>query len=73
MPQFLLNTIFYAAMLWLLFASFWLPGKISRFIRIRGHRCPAGGYQIAPGCGIGPLCSECGAALPAAWSTNASS
>jgi hypothetical protein len=72
MPQFLLNTIFYAAMLWLLFASFWLPGKIRRFIRIRGHRCPACGYQIAPGGGIGPVCSECGAALPAAWSTNAS-
>jgi hypothetical protein len=71
---FAINTIFYAAMLWLLWFA---PGKIRRFIivrgRIRRHRCPACGYQIAPGGGIGPVCSECGAALPAAWSTNASS
>jgi hypothetical protein len=69
-PGFAINTIFYAAMLWLLWIA---PGKIRRFIRIRGHRCPACGYQIAPGGGIGPVCSECGAALPAAWSNNASS
>jgi hypothetical protein len=69
-PGFAINTIFYAAMLWLLWVA---PGKIRRFIRIRGHRCPACGYQIAPGGGIGPVCSECGAPLPAAWSTNASS
>jgi hypothetical protein len=68
-PGFAINTIFYAAMLWLLWVA---PGKIRRFIRIRGHRCPACGYQIAPGGGIGPVCSECGAALPAEWSTNAS-
>jgi hypothetical protein len=64
-PGFAINTIFYAAMLWLLFYG---PGKIRRFIivrgRIRGHRCPACGYQIAPGGGIGPVCSECGAQLP---------
>jgi hypothetical protein len=69
-PGFAINTIFYAAMLWLLWIA---PGRIKRVIRIRGHRCPACGYQIAPGGGIGPVCSECGAALPAAWSTNASS
>jgi hypothetical protein len=71
-PGFAINTIFYAALLWLLWIA---PGKIRRCIivrgRIRGHRCPACGYQIAPGGGIGPVCSECGAALPAAWSTNA--
>jgi hypothetical protein len=60
-PGFAINTIFYAAMLWLLFFT---TGKIRRFIRIRGHRCPACGYQIAPGGGIGPVCSECGAQLP---------
>jgi hypothetical protein len=60
-PGFAINTIFYAAMLWLLWVA---PGKIRRFIRIRGHRCPACGYQIAPGGGIGPVCSECGAPLP---------
>jgi hypothetical protein len=69
-PGFAINTIFYAAMLWLLWIA---PGKIRRFIRIRGHRCPACGYQIAPGGGIGPVCSECGAALPAAWSTTVTS
>jgi hypothetical protein len=58
---FAINTIFYAAMLWLLWVA---PGKIRRFIRIRGHRCPACGYIIAPGTaaaspGGGP-CSECG-------------
>jgi hypothetical protein len=68
-PGFAINTIFYAAMLWLLWIA---PGRIKRVIRIRGHRCPACGYQIAPGGGIGPVCSECGAALPAAWSTNES-
>jgi hypothetical protein len=68
-PGFAINTIFYAAVLWLLW---FVPGKIRRFIRIRGHRCPTCGYQIAPGGGIGPVCSECGAALPAAWSTNES-
>jgi hypothetical protein len=68
-PGFAINLIFYAAILWLLWIA---PGRIKRVIRIRGHRCPACGYQIAPGGGIGPVCSECGAALPAAWSTNAS-
>jgi hypothetical protein len=68
-PGFAINTIFYAAMLWLLWIA---PGKIRRFIRVRGHRCPACGYQIDSAPGIGPVCSECGAALPAAWSTNAS-
>jgi hypothetical protein len=61
LPGFAINTIFYAAILWLLWFA---PGKIRRFIRIRGHRCPACGYQIAPGGGIGPVCSECGAPLP---------
>jgi hypothetical protein len=60
-PGFAINTIFYAAMLWLLWFA---PGRIKRFFRMRGHRCPACGYQIAPGGGIGPVCSECGAQLP---------
>jgi hypothetical protein len=60
-PGFAINTIFYAVLLWLLWIA---PGRIKRVIRIRGHRCPACGYQIAPGGGIGPVCSECGAALP---------
>jgi hypothetical protein len=58
-PGFAINTIFYAAMLWLLWIT---PGKIRRFIRIRRHRCPACGYQIAPGTAAasGGPCSECG-------------
>jgi hypothetical protein len=58
-PSFAINTIFYAAMLWLLWIA---PGPIRRFIRIKRHRCPACAYQIAPG--TGPVCSECGAVLP---------
>jgi hypothetical protein len=69
---FIINTIIYSVLLWLIFVGPRVPGKIRRFIRIRRHRCPACGYQIAPGGGIGPVCSECGAALPAAWNTNAS-
>jgi hypothetical protein len=60
-PGFAINTIFYAAMLWLLWVA---PGKIRRFVRVRAHRCPACGYRIAEG--VGPNCSECGAQLPAA-------
>jgi hypothetical protein len=62
-PGFAINTIFYAAMLWLLWLA---PGRIRRFIRVKRHRCPACGYEIAEG--VGPRCSECGAALPASWS-----
>jgi hypothetical protein len=62
-PGFAINTIFYAAILWLLWIA---PGKVRRFIRIQRHRCPACGYEIAEG--VGPRCSECGAALPASWS-----
>jgi hypothetical protein len=64
-PGFAINTIFYAAMLWLLWIA---PGRIRRFIRVQRHCCPACGYQIDSAPGIGPRCSECGAALPASWS-----
>jgi hypothetical protein len=60
-PGFAINTTFYATMLWLLFLT---TGRIRRFIRIHRHRCPACGYQIDSAPGIGPRCSECGAALP---------
>jgi hypothetical protein len=58
-PGFAINTIFYAAILGM---PFILRGPVRRFIRIRHHRCPACGYEIAEG--VGPRCSECGAALP---------
>jgi hypothetical protein len=60
-PGFAINTIFYAAILWLLWIARRTPGKIRRFIRVRRGRCPACGYQIAEG--VGPRCSECGHAL----------
>jgi hypothetical protein len=62
-PGFAINTIFYAAILGLLFFA---PGPIRRFIRIKRHRCAACGYQIAEG--VGPVCSECGHPLTKASS-----
>jgi hypothetical protein len=56
-PGSAINTIFYGAILWLLWIT---PGKVRRFVRIRQGRCPSCGYQIAEG--VGPRCSECGAA-----------
>lgn len=55
-PGFLINTLFYAALLWLLFCG---PGKVRRFVRIRRGRCPKCGYPI----GQSPMCTECGADL----------
>jgi hypothetical protein len=57
-PGFAINTIFYAAILWLLWIAL---GRARRFIRVRRGRCPACGYQIAAG--VGPVCSECGQVL----------
>jgi hypothetical protein len=59
-PGFAINTIFYAALLWVLWVA---PGKIRRLVRIRRGCCPTCGYRIAKG--VGPNCSECGAQLPA--------
>jgi hypothetical protein len=58
-PGFAINTIFYAAMLWLLWIAL---GKLKRFIRVHRGRCPACGYIIAPG--VGNKCSECGNVWP---------
>jgi hypothetical protein len=66
-PGFAINTIFYGAILWVLWIA---PGKVRRFVRGRQHRCPACGFIIAPGTCANGLCSECGAALP--WMTRAS-
>ena len=60
-PGFAINTIFYAAILWLLWIA---PGRIRRIVRVRGHRCPACGFIIAPNTCANGLCSECGAKLP---------
>ena len=57
-PGFAINTVFYAAILWLLFAA---PGFIRRRIRIQRGQCPACAYPVRGG--TNPLCTECGAAV----------
>jgi hypothetical protein len=55
-PGFAINTIFYAAILWMMFA---LPIAVRRRRRIKRGLCAACGYPI----GSRPTCSECGAAI----------
>ena len=56
-PGFVINTIFYAAMLWLIFA---IPGFVRRRVRIQRGRCTACGYDLR---GTDhKVCPECGAA-----------
>ena len=52
-PGLAINTIFYAAMLWLLLAA---PGRLRRFMRLRRGLCPACAYPI----GTSNVCTECG-------------
>jgi len=56
-PGFAVNTILYAAFLWLLFCG---PFVLRRFIRVRRGLCLACGYPM----GKSSICSECGEALP---------
>ena len=57
-PNFAVNTLFYAAILWLLIPG---PFVLRRFIRVRRGLCPACAYPR----GESDVCSECGKALPA--------
>jgi hypothetical protein len=57
-PGFAINTAFYAAILWLLFAA---PFALRRRTRIKRGLCPACAYPI----GDSPLCTECGKQIPA--------
>ena len=52
-PGFAINTIFYAAILWLLFAA---PFKVRRWRRTRLGLCPACAYPV----GESETCTECG-------------
>jgi hypothetical protein len=52
-PGFAINTIFYAAILWLLFAA---PGFVRRRLRARRGQCPACAYPV----GSSNVCTECG-------------
>ena len=54
---FTVNTIFYAAILWLLIPG---PFVLRRFIRVRRSLCPACAYPM----GESAVCSECGRGLP---------
>jgi hypothetical protein len=60
-PGFAINTAFYAAILWLLFAA---PFALRRRFVIRGRvrrgQCPACAYPV----GSSTVCTECGKALP---------
>ena len=58
-PGFAVNTVFYAAILWLLIPG---PFALRRFIRIRGGLCPACAYDLHHG--EHDACPECGR-LPA--------
>jgi len=52
-PGFAINTIFYAAILWLFFT---VPFALRRHRRIKRGQCPACAYPI----GTSPVCTECG-------------
>lgn len=55
-PGFAINTLFYAAILWVLFA---IPTALRRRWRLKRNLCPGCRYPI----GTSPLCTECGAPL----------
>jgi hypothetical protein len=56
MPGFAINTLFYAGILWLLFAA---PFALRRRRRIKRDLCPACAYPV----GDSPVCTECGKAV----------
>jgi hypothetical protein len=55
-PGFAINTVFYAGLLWLLFAA---PFAFRRWRRIKRGLCPKCAYPV----GDSPVCTECGAAV----------
>jgi hypothetical protein len=55
-PGFAINTVFYAALLWLLFAA---PFALRRWRRVKRGLCARCGYPW----GVGAVCSECGSAI----------
>jgi hypothetical protein len=56
-PGFAINTVFYAGLLWLLFAA---PFALRRRRRIKRGLCPKCAYPV----GASDVCTECGAAVP---------
>ncbi len=55
-PGFAINTLFYAAVLWLLIPG---PFVLRRFVRVRRGLCPKCAYPM----GESAVCTECGKAL----------
>ena len=55
-PGFAVNTLFYAAILWLLIPG---PFALRRFVRLRRGLCPKCAYPM----GESSVCTECGIAL----------
>ena len=53
-PGFAINTVFYAAILWLPFAPF----QLRRFLRVNRGRCIKCGYDLRGTAHM--ICSECG-------------
>jgi hypothetical protein len=62
-PGFAINALFYAAVLWLLFAA---PFALRRRRRIKRGLCPACAYPV----GASDACTECGKPLPRLKSCN---
>jgi hypothetical protein len=56
-PGFAVNTLFYAAILWLLVPG---PFALRRFIRVKRGLCPKCAYPM----GEAAVCTECGKRLP---------
>jgi hypothetical protein len=56
-PGFAINTVFYAGLLWVLFAA---PFALRRWRRVRRGLCPACAYPV----GASDVCTECGASIP---------
>ncbi len=59
-PGFAINTVFYAAILWALFAA---PFALRRRLRIKHGLCPACGYDLRGRSTTSDVCTECGGRL----------
>jgi hypothetical protein len=61
-PGFAINTVFYAAVLWMLFVA---PFALRRWRRIRRGLCPKCGYDLRGAATDSAACPECGSAVAA--------
>ena len=59
-PGFAVNTLFYAAVFWLLICGPFVPRRLIRHLRRRRGHCPACAYPM----GESDTCTECGRELP---------